>query len=97
MKIVINKCYGAFGLSDEAYSFLNDLYKKHPDTYFANIQNDFEYDRANPDLVKCVETLGERASAKWSSLKVVEVPDNIEDWYIDNYDGIETICGYKPQ
>ncbi len=47
-------------------------------------------ERTDPILVEVVEELGEAANDRYAELKVVEIPDNI-DWYIDEYDGIESI------
>ena len=46
--------------------------------------------RVNKDVIECVETLGEKANGQCAKLKVVEIPDDVE-WYIGDYDGIETI------
>lgn len=85
MKVVINRCYGIFGLSEEAYNYLGLEWEG----------SGFKYNRhekrADPKLVECVETLGsERASGKLAELKVVEIPDDI-CWEISEYDGMETI------
>lgn len=81
MKVVINKCYGGFGLSDAAKKMLG-------------IKYDFEYDedekRADPKLVEVVEKLGAAANGPFSRLVVVEIPDDI-NWAISEYDGIERI------
>ena len=82
MKVVINKCFGGFGLSKEAYKFLNIPW----DGYGF----EFMQDRTNPRLVKCVEELGEEASGGLSSLKVVEIPDGVE-WEIAEYGGLESV------
>ena len=82
MKVVINKCFGGFGLSEEAYKFLNIPW----DGYGCELMED----RSNPALVKCVEALGKDASGELSSLKVVEIPDDVE-WEIDEYDGLEFV------
>jgi hypothetical protein len=37
-----------------------------------------------------VEQLGEKSWGRHSELKVVIIPDDV-DWFIGNYDGIETI------
>lgn len=80
MKIVINRCYGGYSLSKEAQAFLG------VDSAYA-----FDDDRANPKLVECVETLGSvLASNGLASLKVVEIPDDVE-WEIENYDGVECV------
>lgn len=78
MKIVINRCFGGFGLSAEAVALL--------------VEDGGEETRADPALVSVVETLGsEKASGEYAELKVVEIPDGVEDWYITDYDGNETI------
>ena len=93
MKVVINTCYGGFSISEEAFKLLNlkwtgygIIYNKTFDIYS---KNDYEY-RTYPPLVKILEELGERANGKVAKLKIVEIPDNV-DWYIDDYDGIETV------
>lgn len=47
-------------------------------------------DRTDPLLVQVVEELGRRANGSFASLEVVEIPDDIR-WYINEYDGQETI------
>ena len=64
MKIVINTCYGCFGLSEEACKLLN-------------IKNDYKYTdyvkRGDPKLVEVVEKLGEKANGNYAKLEIVEV------------------------
>ena len=56
------------------------------------VEDGGEETRADPALVSVVETLGsEKASGEYAELKVVEIPDGVEDWYITDYDGNETI------
>lgn len=83
MKVVINVCYGGFSLSKDAYEFLGIPWDDYG----------YEYNdkRTDENLVKCVETLGDKASGRFAKLKVVEVPDDV-DWYIDEYDGIEWVA-----
>ena len=84
MKVVINKCFGGwYGLSKEAYKFLNIPW----DGYGYK----FIEDRSNLALVKCVEALGEDASGSFAKLKVVEIPDGVE-WEIGEYDGLEYVA-----
>lgn len=130
MKLVVNKCYGGFGLSPIAiieYLKLKGkecfFYKKNYDDklyhrvelhkassydvtltkdYGETVKDDWKYfesdyfyygnvERNDPDLIKAIETIGEKkSSGSLSNLKVVEIPDDIE-WKIDDYDGIETI------
>lgn len=46
--------------------------------------------RTHPLLIKVVEELGEAASGKCATLKIVEVPVGVK-WEIDDYDGYETV------
>jgi hypothetical protein len=83
-KIVINKCYGGFGLSVEALQMYNDLSGKNL-TWSKNISRD------DPFLITVVESLKERANGKWSKLDIVKIPDDV-DWTIEEYDGGEWIA-----
>ena len=47
--------------------------------------------RDDPALVQAVEELGEIASEENSTLKVIEIPDDVE-WVLQEYDGWETIA-----
>ena len=138
MKIVINKCYGGFGLSNAAYEKLiewgvpvrkykeerrgdDGLYKDEPENNGEIIfdreltlpgedsLNDIYHkykpsgiserywdcwtrdNRSHPLVVRVVEELGEKASGRHASLKVIEIPDGIE-YEIDEYEGIEHIA-----
>ena len=77
MKVVINRCFGGFGLSQEAMKRLG-------------IEYDWEISRSDSKLIKVVEELGEKANGYCADLKVVEIPDDVE-WVIEDYDGIESI------
>lgn len=86
IKVVINRCFGGFGLSDEAQT----LYKERkgitdPDWW------DKEIPRDCPVLVRIVEGMGEEADGKFAALKVVEIPDDA-DWYVEEYDGSEWVA-----
>ena len=86
-KIAINTDFGGFGLSDDAI----DLYKiltgipPAEDVYY------WEIARNDPVLVQIIEQLGERANGTYSSLKIVEIPDDVE-WHIHEYDGMEHVA-----
>ena len=79
MKVVINRCYGGYELSKAAQGYLG------VDSPYA-----YDDDRSNPTLVKCVEELGSAAGGPYASLKIVEIPNNV-DWELENYDGVESI------
>ena len=79
MKIVLNKCYGGFSLSEEACEYLGCKSSYRYSAY---------EERSNPDLVRCVEELRARANGKFARLEVVEIPDGA-NYEIFEYDGIE--------
>lgn len=92
MKIVLNKCYGGFGLSKKAVN----LYNKKAGTSFKDCYEiegrlDKIKFRTNKILVEVVEELGSKANDAYSDLRVLEVPDDIDNPHIDDYDGIETL------
>lgn len=82
MKFVINNCFGGYGLSQE---FLDKYGKK------------FEcLERNNPELVAAVEEFGEaKSSGLFSSLCIMDIPDDCTDYYIEEYDGRENIIYVK--
>jgi len=85
-RIVINDCYGGFGLSDRALA----EYKKiagitNPDFYDRDIARD------DPYLVQIVRNLGMAANGSHANLKIVEVPADV-DWLVQEYDGAEWIA-----
>ena len=53
------------------------------------IKHDNDIERDDPRLVDVVEKLGKEANNS-SDLMVVEIPDDMP-YYIENYDGFETI------
>lgn len=82
-KVVINDCFGGFGLSKAAktrYSELKGVAKV----------NDWEIERDDPILVQVVEELGKNASDAFSSLKIIDIPKGTR-YRIDEYDGYESI------
>jgi hypothetical protein len=104
-KIVINKCYGGFGLSDEA----KELYIKTKSdmgqgvAIYAHELIDFNkpdqeppkaicyLERDDPVLVDIVEAWGDAADGQHAELKIVEIPDDV-DWTIEEYDGKEWVA-----
>ena len=100
-KIAINRDYGRFELSDEAYSFIakkkgwQHACDDYDNSYFIAGNNDYRYafdlNRDDPDLIQCLETLAEAANGTYSELKIVEVPSDV-DWMICEYDGAEWIA-----
>ena len=87
MKIVINKCFGGFGLSDKAINLYLEKKGGEPSPDFRV----YHIDRTDTVLVDVVETLGVEADGNHASLTVVEIPDGIS-YEIDEYDGVEHIA-----
>lgn len=107
MKVVINQDFGGFGLSDLAIArylkikgieyetkqergytcFFHKGFLGDSDHYI----NEFDIERNDPALVQVVEEMREEANGRYSSLKVVEIPDDVK-WFIHEYDGREHIA-----
>lgn len=108
MKIVINTCYGGFGVSREAFLKLreqgNQAALDEPDigehysdgsgpreSFGGSDSFGREIPRDDPQLAAIVESMGEDANSRCSSLTVVEIPDNVE-WQVEEYDGSEWVA-----
>jgi len=87
-KIVINNCYGGFGLSELAINRLKEL--GYPTDEAGNI-NYYDIPRDDSLLVRVVEELGDLANDSYARLKIVEIPDDTE-WVIKEYDGNEWVA-----
>jgi hypothetical protein len=84
--VVINDCYGGFGLSvraAEEYKRLAGI--TDPDWYDRDIPRD------DPYLIKIIKTLGMAANGSHANLKIVEIPGDVE-WEIAEYDGAEWVA-----
>jgi len=113
-EIVINNCYGGFGLSDEAYEQLikwgipvkkynsTDDYKEEKVIYNRELNGEDTFfnrywevwindERENPLLLKVIKKLGKKANSRFSDLKIVKIPADIE-YEIEEYDGMEHIA-----
>ena len=100
-KIVINACFGGFGLSDEAIAMWRER-KGIADTerwWQADTERPTYADeiaRDDVDLIAVVEALGGKANTQYSEWKVVEVPMWLKEkgWTIEEYDGREYVAEY---
>lgn len=81
IKVVINTCYGGFGLSSEA----ERLYESRTGEDFCI----YDTPRHDPTLVQVVEELGPAAGGIFSDLTIVEVES--DRYYIKEYDGYESV------
>ena len=84
-KIVINACHGGFGLSAEALNKYRELGITDPNFYSRNIPRD------DAHLIAVVELMGTEANNRFSELKIVEIPDDV-NWYVEEYDGQEWVA-----
>lgn len=94
MKILINTNYGGFSLSEAVYEKLNipwDGYGFLQNEDLGIDSEDYYAYRADERLIAVVEELGLEKSGRGSDLGIVEIPDDCTCWYIDNYDGAETV------
>ena len=84
--VVINTCYGGFGLSERAieeYFKLAGIVER--DLHHRDIPRD------DPYLVKVVRELGIAANGVHADLKIVEIPGDVS-WHIGEYDGNEWVA-----
>ena len=104
MEILLNKCYGGYGLSDKAVKLY--LTKKNipivPNPAYASKYfkyyivgdderfSDHNIPRMDPVIIEVVKDLGKKANGSNAELEIVSIPDGCE-YYIDEYDGIESI------
>jgi len=107
VKIVINNCYGGFGLSKEAvlrYAELRGISLETRKSKYCGMNyyisgeegdaaffDEYEIPRTDPALIQVVKELGKKANGQYAALRVVDVPDGIS-WEIEEYDGIETVA-----
>lgn len=106
-KVVINGDFGGFGLSKDAFRLYGkkaglNLVEDEPDRFgFVHFYRDqihddnyfseYDIERSCPYLVATVEELGVKANGRYSSLKVVEIPEEVE-FQIQEYDGKEWVA-----
>jgi hypothetical protein len=50
-----------------------------------------DIDRNDPILIQIVEEMEGEANGPYSSLKIVEIPDDVE-WIVQEYDGLEHVA-----
>jgi len=79
-------CFCTFTFTRDYGKTINALPDGDDSGYFY----DRDIPRDDPDMIKVVEELGEKANGKCASLKVVEIPDGTE-WEIEEYDGNEWV------
>jgi len=104
MKVVINSDYGGFNLSDEAtelYAKYKGIELRKESRHGSVLSSDYyvgtewfnhrEIPRNDSDLVRVVSELGEKANGFCASLKIVDIPTDVQ-WFIEEYDGNEWVA-----
>jgi hypothetical protein len=85
-RIVINKQHGGFGLSDIAEARYCELAGIDVEKF-----STYDLARDDPYLIQTIRELGETANSRFSTLKIVEIPGEVE-WEIGEYDGLEWVA-----
>ena len=79
MKVVLNRCYGRFSLSEE-------FCKAYPQFHC------YGEDQDNQELIKCIEEFGiNNAQGDMAEFKIFELPKETTDYYIDECGGYEQL------
>jgi hypothetical protein len=86
VKVVINNCYGGFGLSEAGLARYLELADLNANNFY-----DRDIPRDDAALILVVEELGDAANGLCADLKIVEIPDGV-NWYIEEYDGLEHVA-----
>lgn len=97
MKVVINRCYGGFGLSKKATEYLAERghggaierltkFSKEKGSWFSFS----DVSRTDPLVIEAVEKLGKEANGQCAELEIEEIEFNVED-FIKEYDGFESL------
>ena len=89
MQVVINTSYSNFAISGDAILLIQKKIKNPKAKSQINAYA-FDNDRSNPLLVEAVQKLGAKANGLYTTLKIVEIPDDVE-WRVDAVNGKEII------
>ena len=89
VEVVINSCFGGYGLSELAIDWLQKRGYNTPNSFDVDLIEN----RMNVLLVKCVKALGDKSFGYAAHLKVVKIPkDEItRELCIREYDGNEWV------
>lgn len=105
-KIVINTCYGGFGLSQVGtfrYAELKGFslhkkedkrfssYYKSPSFEVGSHFSDRDIPRDDLHLLQVIKELKDKANGRCADLVIIEIPDGVE-WQVEEYDGMEWVA-----
>jgi len=84
MDVLINDCYGGWGMSDKA----KELYKLRK----TENSNNYLTRRSDPTLIQIYKELCDEFDGKYSKTGIEKIPKKYENHYsISEYDGLETV------
>lgn len=102
-RIVINACFGGFSLSqlalermhrfDSQYVKRVEYKDKRQSGFYFKLTVDWRDRQFRQDrlLIEVVEALGAAAGERCSNPVVIEIPADVKNWYIHEYDGCESV------
>lgn len=84
MKVLINTELGGW------FQFSETFLEKYPQ--FENIDEDKKQERVNTELIETVKSFGlDKAGSAFSNLEIIEIPNDISDFEIEEFDGYEWV------
>lgn len=102
-EVVLNNCYGGFGVSKEGVLEILKrkgltVVKESGDGLYRFLASDgneygrYSFDREDADLIAAIKECGSKfMSSSCASLNVEEYDDENFTYWIDEYDGVETL------
>lgn len=84
-EIVINTCFGGFGLSEKA----GKLYCERKNLDYNNLQEHI-LSRSDPILIEVIKELGKKANGMYADLEIISLPIGTK-YRICEYEGSEHI------
>jgi hypothetical protein len=95
MKVLLNKCYGGFGLSEKVYHEMGWEWDNYGFGYSHYEIHDEIYDemkmRTDPKLIAAIEKIGLEESSGICAKIFIEEIDDDTSFEIDGYDGYERL------
>lgn len=104
--VEVDKKYGGLGIvhywlvppeerlknrEDEWHTMTRAERQEYNKLYSEQCVYERDFERDDPVLIQVVEELGTKANGKHATLKIVEIPDDVQ-WQVDEYDGNEWVA-----